>query len=122
MSPANEKAAGRGNVTAAQDSTTSPRILPWNDPAAQRHRVLERLRQGPATTIELRRDLDCLMPAPRVHELRHRFGYAIDLVWVEAPTECGRTHRVGLYVLRSTPATEADDDPAIAGDEGGVLV
>ncbi|NMZ64693.1 hypothetical protein HBN99_10185 [Pseudomonas oryzihabitans] len=38
--------------------------------AAQRQRLLQRLRQGPANTIELRRDLNIMMPAARVKELR----------------------------------------------------
>ncbi|WP_206370678.1 helix-turn-helix domain-containing protein [Solimonas marina] len=72
-----------------------------NSGAAQRQRLLHRLRKGPATTIELRRDLDILMPAARVHELRHKHGEPIELVWTEAYTDAGRKHRVGLYLLHS---------------------
>jgi hypothetical protein len=32
-------------------------------------------------------------------ELRRR-GYLIDTVWIERPTDCGKLHRVALYVLR----------------------
>jgi hypothetical protein len=45
--------------------------------ADQRQRILERLRLGPATTIELREELDVMAPAPRIHELRHNDGYEI---------------------------------------------
>lgn len=72
--------------------------MTFNSAKAQRVRTLARLREGSATTIELRRDLDIMMPAARVHELRNA-GYQIDMVWTVQPTECGRTHRVGRYYL-----------------------
>lgn len=50
------------------------------------------------TTIEARRDLDILMPAARVFELRAR-GYDIETIWTDDLTECGRKHRVARYVL-----------------------
>ena len=72
-----------------------------NAASAQRQRLLAWLRlHSQIDTITARRDLDILMPAARVHELRHRFGHEIDLVWVQQPTECGKLHRVGQYVLR----------------------
>lgn len=71
-----------------------------NSTQAQRARLLEHLKiNGSATTIEIRRDLDLLMPAPRVHELRHKFGYNIRTLWVQQQTECGKLHRVAKYVL-----------------------
>lgn len=87
-------------VSGANDSIKGPESLHPNSGAAQRQRLLKRLQQGPATTIELRRELDILAPAPRVHELRHRFGYDIVLHWVDQATDCGKVHRVGLYELR----------------------
>ena len=45
--------------------------------AAQRARLLDALRCSPITTIEARRDLDIVMPAARIHDLRHRHGYNI---------------------------------------------
>ena len=71
-----------------------------NSAQAQRQRLLDALRKSPVSTIAARRDLDIMMPAARVHELRHRYGLEIDLVWVNEPTDCGRVHRVGQYVLR----------------------
>lgn len=50
------------------------------------------------TTIEARRDLDILMPAARVFELRAK-GFEIETIWTDALTECGRQHRVARYVL-----------------------
>jgi hypothetical protein len=73
-----------------------------NSSAAQRQRLLEWLRlHGSISTIDARDNLDIMMPAARVHELRHRFGYQIDMVWIKQPTDCGKLHRVALYVLKS---------------------
>ena len=71
-----------------------------NSSAAQRQRLYAWLKvHGMISTIDARRNLDILMPAARVHELRHRYGHQIDLVWVQQPTDCGKLHRVGQYVL-----------------------
>ena len=72
----------------------------YNDNSArsQRMRLLRRLRESNLTTIEARRDLDILMPAARVFELR-AIGHDIATVWTSAPTDCGRTHRIARYVL-----------------------
>ncbi|GEM_PF-1523670 len=72
-----------------------------NSTEAQRQRLLERLRTGPLSTIEARRDLDILMPAARVHELRHRDGWNIQTLRIPEETECGKKHNVALYVLHS---------------------
>lgn len=73
----------------------------FNSLAAQRQRLIDWLRvHGMIDTITARRELDILGVAPRVHELRHRFGMEIDTVWVQQQTDCGRVHRVGQYVLR----------------------
>lgn len=77
----------------------------FNSLAAQRQRLKAWLQvYGIISTLTARRELDILAPAARVHELRHRFGLLIDLVWVNEPTDCGKVHRVGQYVLR--PAVE----------------
>lgn len=66
---------------------------------AQRKRLLDALRCGPVTTIEARRNLDILMPAARVHELKHRHGFDIQTVRIRQETECGKLHSVAKYVL-----------------------
>jgi hypothetical protein len=66
---------------------------------AQRNRMIDALRVAPVTTIEARLNLDILMPAARVHELRHRHGFNILTYWTEQETECGKKHRVACYVL-----------------------
>lgn len=72
-----------------------------NDAANQRKRLLAALMaMGSVTTIEARRHLDIMSPAPRIMELRKQ-GKAIATQWVRQATECGRVHRVGLYVLEA---------------------
>ena len=70
-----------------------------NSAHSQRTRLVAALELRSVTTIEARRDLDILMPAARVFELRAR-GYDIETLWVDDLTECGRRHRVARYWLR----------------------
>lgn len=76
-----------------------------NSTAAQRRRALEALESGPKSTIELRRRWDILSPAPRIKELRDR-GYVIVTNWVQHATDCGKLHRVALYVLSGSASAE----------------
>lgn len=74
-----------------------------NAASAQRQRLLAYLRAyGMIDTITARKELDLLAVAPRIFELRHRFGHQIDTLWTEQQTDCGQTHRVALYVLCPT--------------------
>jgi hypothetical protein len=70
-----------------------------NSAQAQREGLLERLKTAPIDTITARRELDVMHPAARVMELKLR-GYRIDTVWADRPTDCGKVHRVALYVLQ----------------------
>lgn len=73
-----------------------------NSAEAQRKRALDHLKKhGSITTIEMRRDLDILMPAARIHELRHKFGHPIETVRCIQATECGKLHRVARYIYRA---------------------
>ena len=72
-----------------------------NSAADQRARLLTALRHRSVTTVQARRDLDIMMPAARVHELRHREGFDISTVWCDERTECGAVHRVARYVLKT---------------------
>jgi len=65
----------------------------------QRQRILERLRLAPATTIELRQELDVMAPAPRIFELRHNYGYEIDSRMVVDETMPEHKHSVAQYTL-----------------------
>lgn len=53
------------------------------------------------TTIECREELDIMMPAARVHELRHRDGYNIKLVRSLSVNAQGNEHLCGRYILLS---------------------
>lgn len=70
-----------------------------NSAEGQRARLLEALKKGSLTTIEIRHDLDIMMPAARIFELRHLGGHNIEKIWVDRPTAAGNLHRVALYVL-----------------------
>lgn len=74
-----------------------------NNSDAQRQRVADYLAiHNRATSIELRSKLDILHPAGRVKDLR-RLGWHIETIWEDHPTECGKLHRVGVYVLLHRP-------------------
>jgi hypothetical protein len=77
---------------------TPPKSNAGNSTAAQRARAIELLRTGPKSTLQLRRDGDILAPAARILELKKR-GFEILTQWVHQATECGKLHRVALYVL-----------------------
>jgi len=71
-----------------------------NSAHAQRLILMDWLQQrGSITTIEARRELDIMMPAARVFELRG-MGNDIATVWTQGATECGRKHRIARYILR----------------------
>ena len=69
-----------------------------NGAAAQRLWAIDLLRAGPKSTLQLRRDGDILAPAARILELKRR-GFDILTHWVQEATDCGKLHRVALYVL-----------------------
>ena len=69
-----------------------------NSTQAQRNRLLDALRCGPITTVEARRNLDIMMPASRIFELRED-GFQIETVWVWQVTDANNAHRVARYVL-----------------------
>ena len=91
-----EKKATPNNEAAPKE--LHPKSNAGNDAAAQRLRAIDLLRTGPKSTIHLRRDGDILAPAARVLELRRR-GFDILTQWVQEATQCGKVHRVALYVL-----------------------
>ena len=66
--------------------------------ATQRARILARLRMGPMTTTQARRELDVMHPAMRVLELRRR-GFSIYTEMTLQETAPGRWHTAGKYVL-----------------------
>ena len=96
--PTNDKAAGLAGAGGFGDAANNGTNHAGNTAAAQRARLLDWLRRRPITTITARRDLDILMPAARVHELRVR-GFTILTHWVREETDAGRLHLVALYTL-----------------------
>lgn len=93
----NEKKATPNNEAASKELHPESKTKD-NSAAAQRATALDLLRISPKTTIQLRRDGDILAPAARILELRRR-GFDILTQWVQQATDCGKLHRVALYVL-----------------------
>ena len=97
---------GHGKVAGVGTNEQSKLHANNNSAQAQRQRLLDALRKGPVSTIEARRDLDLMMPGTRIHELRHKHGHLIDMIWVQKPMDSGKLHRVGLYILRPADTHE----------------
>ena len=76
---------------------------------AQRSRLLERLRLQPVDTITARRELNIMMPAARVKELRDK-GHDIHRHLITLTDDQGRTHHgIALYFLSiSTAPVQAE--------------
>ena len=66
---------------------------------AQRTRLLARLQLGPVDTITARRELNILMPAARIKELKDR-GHNIHAQRISLTDDQDRTHHgIALYYL-----------------------
>lgn len=97
-------------LTKKADQQASPKKthLKNTTAAAQRARLLERLQVGAVDTIEARRDLNVMMPAARIKELRDA-GHPIQTQRITMTDDQGRTHAgVAKYYLGATP-TEASE-------------
>lgn len=71
---------------------------------AQRTRLLKRLQLGPIDTITARSELNVMMPAARIKELRDN-GYHIKTHRLTLTDERGRAHHgVALYFLTQQEA------------------
>ena len=67
--------------------------------SSQRARIIACLKERPATTIDMMKELNVMRPAARIRELRDR-GHDIRTHLMEVEDEWGRTHkRVALYYL-----------------------
>lgn len=83
-----------------------------NSGASQRARVIQALRSGPKTTLELRANSGVLMPASRIFELNER-GWHIAKVTVRAATADGVEHYgIARYFIAREP--KAANEYAIA--------
>ena len=109
---------------ATEAAPNSNQKLNDNSASTQRARVIQGLRTGPKTTIELRRDWGIMQPAPRVFELKAR-GYIIVTTPISAHTDDGALHRgVARYLLLNEPrppesVTLAPNAPANGSSYGG---
>ncbi len=68
----------------------------------QCQRILEALREIGSeglSTIQVREDLDVMMPGARIYELRHEQGYNIQLIWNREKNAQGNEHICGRYIL-----------------------
>ena len=102
--------------SATQDShKTNPKVTgkvsktndSGNDAPAQRSRLEKWLgKHGHIDTVEARRELDILSPAARIMELR-KGDFKIETVWIDRDTDAGKKHRIGRYVLVSSPKASA---------------
>jgi hypothetical protein len=70
-----------------------------NTAEAQCKRILKRLKKTPCSTVTLRHEEDALCVAPRIYELRHKYGYNIQTHWTNDNNPGGGRHRVAKYVL-----------------------
>jgi Helix-turn-helix domain len=80
---------------------TQKKTLNRNDTSASNARaiIIQALRDGPKTTIQLREDWGVMSPAPRIFELK-ALGHIIVANAVDARTADGVLHRgVAQYVL-----------------------
>ena len=78
-----------------------------NSAPAQRFRLIDwLLKRGHIDTVEARRELDILSPASRIMELR-KGDFKIETVWIDRETHAGKRHRIGRYVLVSSPKASA---------------
>ncbi|VVM99083.1 helix-turn-helix domain-containing protein [Pseudomonas fluorescens] len=76
--------------------------------SAQRRRLLDWMRSnGPIDTMAARRDLNILMPAARIKELKDQ-GYTFHTQRVTITDEQGRAHSsIALYTLIGEPTRRA---------------
>ncbi len=89
------------NEKNAPEGGSQSRLYPTST-QAQRQRLLKALREAGGkgvTTIQARERLDVMMPAARVHELRHNFGFNIQLLWTVDEDAQRNKHRCAQYVL-----------------------
>lgn len=89
------------------DQQASPKDMRLHDTSgnAQRARLLARLQLGPVDTLTARSELNILMPAARIKELKD-MGHDIRSHRITRADEQGHTHRgISLYYL-STAAAE----------------
>jgi len=86
----------KGNTSRQNDNTAD--TTRCQSAAAQRQRILERLKFSAVTTLEAREKLDIMHPAARCMELRKR-GHNIITSWTTEYSAGGTKHRIARYSL-----------------------
>ena len=79
-------------------------ILSTTSTGEQRRFTIERLRERPHSTNELRQ-MGVYYPPARIKELRNQ-GYLIDTFYREEADSTGLTHRVDVYVLHENAVSQ----------------
>ena len=79
----------------------------------QRRFTIERLRERPHSTNELRQ-MGVYSPPARIKELRNQ-GYLIDTFFRDETDNTGLTHRVGVYVLHENIVSQKRNETSIEG-------
>lgn len=100
------------------DQQAGPKKLPLNDTSAdaQRTRLLARLQNGPVDTITARSEMNIMMPAARVKELRVQ-GHPIKTQLITLTDDHGRLHNgVALYYF----GTQADSSIAACNQRNAI--
>lgn len=77
----------------------------------QRRFTIERLRERPHSTNELRQ-MGVYSPPARVKELRNQ-GYLIDTFFRDETDNTSLTHRVGVYVLHESTASQKRNETSM---------
>jgi hypothetical protein len=92
------------NTSNQQASQNNPQSTD-NSGSAQRRGLLDWMRNsGPIDTLTARRDLNILMPASRIKELKNQ-GYTFHTRRITITDEHGRSHsNIALYSLIGEPA------------------
>ena len=88
--------------------------MPGNDAATQRQRLMAGLHLFPISSFEGSRYMDVYHVAGRIKELRDE-GHAIETYWVNAETEAGVIHRIGLYALKRDALAEVATEATAEG-------
>jgi hypothetical protein len=108
MSARKQNAANLDGVHGAGTALRKTKPFNHNSNAAHRLRISEYLlAHGALDTETARMELDAYHPPARIRELRVRFGWQIETVFVDRTTaSCGEVHRIGKYILVKAPKAE----------------
>jgi hypothetical protein len=93
-------------ISASKHSDATAQPLPGTSYATQRSFILQRLREHPHSTLELRA-LGICSPAPRINELRNQ-GYVIETTRRHEYDSAGVVHSIAVYTLLTNTHKQND--------------